>query len=95
MEFFHSHPLLCLFGLFLGGIGLWHIWDLRIRPLFIPRAEINALADTLIERHGPEAERVAYGEESHAWYYCDVYEQGKWRRVRRELWRRHKRGEWE
>jgi hypothetical protein len=60
LNFFHSHPLLYLFGLFLGGIGLWHIWDLRIRPLFIPRAQINALVDTLIARHGPDAECVAW-----------------------------------
>ena len=42
----------------------------------------------------PRAEEVAYGEEDHACRYCDTYQQGKWHRVRRELWRRHASGVW-
>ncbi|WP_404401855.1 hypothetical protein [Pelagibacterium halotolerans] len=49
--------------------------------------------DELIAKHGPRAEEMAYAEEDRAWRYSDIYEQGKWRRVRRELWRRHKAGE--
>lgn len=81
-------------GVFVLAVFIHHEWDLRIRPMFIPREEINTIVDELIAKHGPRAEQVAYGEEDHACRYCDTYQQGKWHRVRRELWRRHKTGEW-
>ena len=87
-------PILVLLVLVVG-IGLWHTWDFRIRPLFIPKVEINAIVDDLIAKHGPRAEEMAYIEEDRAWRYSDTFEQGKWRRVRRELWRRYDAGEWE
>ena len=87
-------PILIIAALF-GVIGLVEFWSFRIRPLSIPKAEINAIVDDLIEKHGPRAEEIAFIEEDRAWRYTDTYEQGKWRRVRRELWRRYKAGEWE
>ena len=81
--------------LLIGGVVVWHGWEFRLKPLAIPKTEINAIVDELIAKHGPRAEEMAYAEEDRAWRYSDTYEQGKWRRVRRELWRRYETGEWE
>jgi hypothetical protein len=59
----------------------------------IPAAEVRALADELIARHGPRAEEIALIEEDRAGRYCETFQQGKWHRVRHELWRRHRAGE--
>jgi hypothetical protein len=87
-------PLFAFLGL-IGGVAIWHAWDFRLRPLFIPKAEINAVVDELIAKYGPRAEEMAFIEEDRAWRYSDIYEQGKWCRIRRELWRRYRAGEWE
>ncbi len=80
-------------GLFpaLGAL-LCHVWEATIRPCLIPIEAIKALADQLIAKHGPEAEEVAVTNEDRAWRYSDPFEQGKWRRVRHELWRRFEGG---
>lgn len=95
LDFIRSHPAILVLVMLIGGIATWHALDFRLRPLFIPKSEINAVVDELIAKYGPHAEEMAYVEEDRAWRYSDLYEQGKWRRVRRELWRRYKTGEWE
>jgi hypothetical protein len=79
----------------IAAVAAWHAWEFHLRPLAIPKAEIVATADRLIAEHGPRAEEMAYSEEDRAWQESNTYEQGRWRRVRRELWRRYERGEWE
>ncbi|MCA1867098.1 hypothetical protein HW571_15535 [Agrobacterium genomosp. 3] len=64
---------------------LWLEWQTRIRPLLLSSSEIKRLADNLTERHGERAEEFASMEEDRAWRYSRSFEQGKWRRVRREL----------
>lgn len=71
-------------GFVLAGY-LWLAWQTRIRPMFIPSSEIERLACSLIEQHGERAEEFAAMEEDRAWRYSRSFEQGKWRRVRREL----------
>lgn len=95
LDFVRSYPAVPAFAVLIGGVVIWHTWDFRLRPLFIPKTEINAVVDELIAQYGPRAEEMAYTEEDRAWRYSNTYEQGKWRRVRRELWRRYRRGEWE
>lgn len=95
LEFIRSYPAVPALAVLVGGVVVWHAWDFRLRPLFIPRAEINAIVDEFIAKHGPDAEEKAYAEEDRAWRYSNTFEQGKWRRVRRELWRRYDAGEWE
>lgn len=73
---------------FAGGAFLSVEWQGRIRPLLIPRPEIERLADELIHKHGARAEEIAFIEEDRAWRYSQNLEQGKWRRVRKELERR-------
>ena len=93
--FFIDYLPLVVFIAMIAAVGLWHAWEFRLKPLAIPKAKINAIVDDLIALHGPDAEEMAYIEEDRAWRYSDTYEQGKWRRVRRELWRRYHAGEWE
>jgi len=95
IDFLISHPVISTLVLIFGAIGLVEFWAFRIRPLFIPKVEIDSVVDELIARHGPRAEEIAYINEDRAWRYSDTFEQGKWRRVRRELWRRYEAGEWE
>lgn len=94
LSFLIAYPAFSIVGLFFASIILFHFYLFRIRPLFIPKAEIAEIADNLIALYGPFAEQTAFIEEDRAWRYSDVYEQGKWRRVRRELWRRFEDGEW-
>ena len=94
-DFVRSYPAIPALALLIGGVVVWHAWEFRLKPLAIPKAEINTIVDDLIAKHGPRAEEMAYIEEDRAWRYSDTFEQGKWRRVRRELWRRYDAGEWE
>ncbi len=94
-DFVHSYPAFLALVLLIGGVAVWHAWEFRLKPLTIPKAEINAIVDELIEKHGPDAEDWARRYEEDAWNKSDTYDQGKWRRIRRELWRRYKTGEWE
>jgi hypothetical protein len=92
-----------LSGWIIGGIAtspiwgtlLWHTWELSIRPRLIPVGNIKAVADDLVAKYGPRAEEIAFIEEDRAWRYSETFEQGKWHRVRRELWRRYEAREWE
>lgn len=77
------------------GMLLWSLWRLGIQPRLLPAAEIAALADEVIARYGQRAEEMAFAEEDHAWRTSQAAEQGKWHRVRRELWRRYRSGEWD
>ncbi len=65
------------------GAFLWHTYEFRVRPLFIPRHEIDWVVAEMLERDNPE--EAAFIEEQAAWYRSDTFEQGKWRRVRQIL----------
>lgn len=65
------------------GTFLWHAYEFRVRPLFVPGEEIDQLVATMLERDDPE--EAAFIEEQAAWYRNDTFEQGKWRRVRQSL----------
>ena len=49
------------------GALVWVLWQSSIRPRLIPRAEIGALAATMVARHGPGAVEVASAEEEQSW----------------------------
>lgn len=89
MEFLTSSyaPLIGI-AAFAVGAFLSVEWQGRIRPLLIRHAEIERLADELIDNHGDRAEEMAFIEEDRAWRYSQNFEQGKWRRVRKVLERR-------
>lgn len=89
---FGSACIIALATLPIWGTLVWHIGELDIRPRLIPAETIQQLADRLIVLYGPRAEELAFIEEDRAWRYSETFEQGKWRRVRRELWRRNEAG---
>jgi hypothetical protein len=66
------------------GALMWVLWQGRIRPRLLPGAEIDALTATMVARHGRRAEEVASAEEEQAWRNSRPFEQGKWRRVRKQ-----------
>lgn len=88
-----DHLPIILIAVLFGLVGLWQLWRFRLKPLFIPKADIDRMVDALIAEHGERAEDVAMMEEDRAWRYSDTLKQGIWRRVRRELWRRYEAGE--
>lgn len=69
------------------GVG-WVVWNGWVRPRFIPRSEIDRLADDIMARYPDDPERAALREEEHYWFQSEEFEQGKWRRVRAEIRRR-------
>lgn len=80
-------PFVIIVG-FVLTVFLWMVWQGRVRPMFIPRADIERMASELIERYGDRAEETALMEEDRAWRYSHAHDQGKWRRISKELRRR-------
>ncbi len=72
------------------GALLWTLWEGVIRPRLILAEQIDELAAGLLERYGDRADEVATADEFHAWRHSNLFEQGKWRRVRRWMGRRRK-----
>lgn len=68
-----------------AGLGafLWHYYAFRVRPLLVPRDTIRELVASVARQDDPE--EAAFCEEQAAWYRGATFEQGVWRRVRREL----------
>lgn len=95
LDFVRSHPVALAVALVLIGVIGWHTWVHSLRPLFIPKSDIDRMADVLIAEHGSRAEEMAFMEEDRAWRYSNTLKQGIWRRVRLELQRRFDAGEWE
>ncbi|MBL1420000.1 MAG: hypothetical protein COC24_005760 [Alphaproteobacteria bacterium] len=78
---FKDYLLIAAF-LFIPALAfILHAWQYNIRPLFIPRAEIEKLATQLIEIHGDGAYDFVYMHEDRAWRYGETYERGKWKKV--------------
>jgi len=64
---------------------VWHLYELVIQPALVSRKEIRELATTLILLHRDRAALYAYELEMQAWKNSETIEQGKWRRIRREI----------
>lgn len=90
-----DHLPFIIVAILFGGVGLWQLWRFRLKPLFIPKADIDRMTDALIAAHGERAEEVAMMEEDSAWRRSNTLKQGIWRRVRLELQRRYEAGEWQ
>lgn len=74
-------------------IGLaWGVVENMILPRFIPGAEIERLADSIMQRYPLDPAEAAFIEEHAAWFRSEGYDQGKWRRVRRLIRRRLENG---
>lgn len=87
-----------VFGWGLVALGLspiafglsWPIWQGMIRPRFIPRRDIERLADDVMAKHPDDPETAALRAEHYHWYRSEGFEQGRWRRVRNEVRRRRR-----
>lgn len=72
------------------GAFAWGFWEGSIRPGLIPRDEIVGQADRLWAIDDDRAFDKACMEEHAAWYRSNIFEQGRWRRIRREIMRRER-----
>ena len=69
---------------------IWVMWEGWVLAELIPKSEIVALVDELVEEYGDRAAEVAANREYEAWYRSELTDQGRWRRVRLEIDRRKK-----
>ena len=67
------------------GTLIWFLNELYIRPLLIPKAEIERLAEVLKLSHPTDPAEAAFNEEQNAWHRSETFEQGKWRRIRAHI----------
>jgi hypothetical protein len=70
-------------GPFVAIVG-YGVWIHSLEPRLIPQAEIDRLAQALIDREA-DPEHAAFIEHHAAWFRSNFHEQGKWRRVRKTL----------
>lgn len=69
------------------GIG-WAVVEGSVMPRLVPRAEIEAMAEEVMQDHPDDPEEWAFMEEHAAWYRSLNFEQGKWHRVRKAIRKR-------
>jgi len=67
------------------GALLWVLWQGSIRPRLISRSEIDSVATEMLARYGARAEEAALAEEERAWRESQIFQRGKWRRVRMRI----------
>jgi hypothetical protein len=92
IQFAIDHPLLAYLAAGITCAAIFTETQRWLLPLRVPEAEISRLADDLIANFGPQAAEVAELEQDRALYNSDPYEQGKWRRVERDIRRRRSFG---
>ena len=66
----------------------WTVVDGIVRPLLIPSAEIERLANEVMTSHPDDPLQAAFIEEYAAWTRSEGLEQGKWNRVRKAIVRK-------
>jgi hypothetical protein len=70
------------------GALAWMAWAGLIRPRLIPEQEVRRIADGLAAQYGDGADETAALEEDRARRRLELFEEMKWRRIRRQLRRR-------
>lgn len=79
---------------FLGllvAVALFELYALFVAPNLLPQDTIDLIIEDLILQHGDNALDAAIAREDWARQDTDTFEQGKWRRIRRELEKRPER----
>jgi hypothetical protein len=74
-----------LFVLFAIATFAWHTYELYVRPYFVPKDRICLLVLEMRQRIPSDPAEAAFIEEDAAWRRSRTYEQGVWRRVRRQI----------
>ena len=85
MSFFTS--LIFILGIF-AAVALFELYAYFVAPYLLPKATIDLIIEEFILQHGDKAMDAAIAREDWAKQDTDTFEQGKWRRVRRELEKR-------
>ncbi|MGJ8529396.1 hypothetical protein [Maritalea sp.] len=80
--------LLFTFLILIAAIGLFELYAYFVAPYLLPQETIDLIIEDLIEQHGDKALDAAIAREDWAQQDTDTFEQGKWRRIRRELMKR-------
>ena len=88
IQFVIDHPLLAYLATGITCAAIFTETQRWLLPFRIPVAEIDKLAGDLIAGFGPQAADIAALEQDRALHNSDPFEQGKWRRVEREIKRR-------
>jgi hypothetical protein len=88
IQFVIAHPVLTYLVTGITCAAIFTETQRWLLPLRIPATEISRLADDFIANFGAQAVDMAALEQDRALHNSDPYEQGKWRRVEREIRRR-------
>ena len=89
--FVFDHPILTYCILAFAAAGIYREYQRVIRPLFIPKAELDHIVDAMIADFGSEAEFIASIYEDREIRRLNAFEAGKWRRVGHRLRLRNER----
>ena len=84
-QFVADHPMIAISIIMFVSAGAYHEYQLRLKPLFISKSEIETLAAEFIEDHGENAADVVTNLIKRAELRVDPSEQGQWRRVLRHI----------
>jgi hypothetical protein len=74
-----------LFGVIALATFIWHSVELYVRPYLVPKERIRMLVLEMNRRNPTDPAEAAFIEEDRAWRRSETYEQGVWRRVRRQV----------
>lgn len=79
---------LLTFLLLIAAVALFELYAYFVAPYLLPQETIDLIIEDLILQYGCEALDAAIAREDWAQQDTDTFEQGKWRRIRRELEKR-------
>ncbi|MFT6658997.1 hypothetical protein [Maritalea sp.] len=80
--------LLLTFLILIAAVALFELHAFFVAPYLLPQETIDLIIEDLILQHGDKALDAAIAREDWAQQDTDTFEQGKWRRIRRELKKR-------
>lgn len=80
--------LLLTFLILIVAVALFELYALFVAPYLLPQDVIDLIVEDLILQHGDKASDAAIAREDWAKQDTDTFQQGKWRRIRRELEKR-------
>ena len=83
-----DHPILTFLATGITCAAIFTESQRWLLPLRIPAVEIDKLASDLMVNFGPQTADIAALEQDRALHNSDPFEQGRWRRVEREIKRR-------
>ena len=80
-----DHPMITMSIVMCVSVATYHEYQLRFRPLFISKSEIETLTAEFIQDHGENAADVVSSLIERAEFRVDPFEQGQLRRVLKHI----------